>query len=296
MHSTITTSIIILNWNGLNNTRNCLHSLLRINSDNFNIIVVDNGSMCNEGRELVNEFGKRINLVQLNENLGFTGGVNRGIEVALKKYDPNYILLLNNDVEVEREFLNQLIKTAQMGKDYGIIGSKVYYFNKKDIQYSGGKINWFIARPFRTTKPHKKIVETEIVTGCSMLIKKQVIEKIGMLDDRFFAYFEDSAYCVKARNAGFKCVCNGESVIYHKENETSGRGSQLFTYLFSRNRILFVKYYTSNYYQVYFYVFNFLKLLFVLTYYHLLQQHKRADAYLRGYIDGTRGVYGKPNL
>src|SRR5260221_6391947 len=108
-------SIIILNWNGLENTKKCLDSLLKISDINYKIILVDNGSKNDEARKLKKKYGKKIDIYPLPTNRGFTGGVNYGIEIAMKE-NPEYYLLLNNDTTVEKDFLKNLINTVSADK------------------------------------------------------------------------------------------------------------------------------------------------------------------------------------
>lgn len=290
------TCIIILNWNGLGDTRKCLDYLLRVVNVNFKIMVIDNGSRNNEAAILKKEYGNKIEVFPLKENLGFSGGVNYGTEQA-KKYNPTYFLLLNNDVEVDKNFLKFLLETASKNKKIGIVGSCVFdYTQRNKILYSGGEMNWFLAKPFHKTDLHNNIRKEKFVTGCSMLIKKEVVDKVGLLDDNFFAYFEDTAFCFRARESGFECVSDPRSKVYHKESSSTGKEGVLHTYLMSRNRILFVNKYLPPIYRIYFVFFNFGKLMFALLYFLSTLKNRRAYVFLKGYIDGTFGMGGKPTI
>lgn len=288
-------AIIILNWNGFDDTVTCLNSLLKIDFPSYKVVIVDNGSTIDEATKLRNLFGNVVDIIRLNSNLGYTGGCNAGIEFALEKYNSDYILLLNNDTEVDPNFLDFLVETSQSDPKIGIAGSiLIDYVNRDKINYSGGGINWLLAKHYRRSSPINQVKKTTIVTGCSMLIKKEVIEKIGLLDDDFFAYFEDSIYCLKAQKAGYHCVCDPRSIVYHKEQGSTGHKSKIYTYLMSRNRILYVNKYTPLFYRFYFLFFISLKLLAVQIFFLLTGQTARAYAFRKGFVDGMRGVVGPP--
>jgi GT2 family glycosyltransferase len=290
------TCIIILNWNGLNDTIACLNSLLMIKSEDYKIFVIDNGSKSNEALLLKRKFDKKIYLYRLEENTGFTGGCSMGVKLA-KKYNPDFFLFLNNDVVVEQNFLSELISVAQSSRDIGIVGPFVYDYHKKNkLQYSAGEINWLIAKPYHKTDYVSKIVDTKFITGCSMLIKKKLIEELGSFDEKFFAYFEDVAYCLKAKEKGYRCVSVPSAAVYHKVSGSSNRRGSFYTYLISRNRIIFINNYTPNLYRIYFFVFNLVKLISVYFYFTITLQLSRRYAFLRGYLDGYRKVIGRPNI
>lgn len=288
--------IIMLNWNGLEETRACLTSLLHARIPNTRILLIDNNSSHNEAGILQKEFDKMIEIYKLDKNYGFSGGVNYGIDVA-KKYNPDFYLLLNNDTQVDKNFLFHLINTAESNKKIGIVSPLIYdYYNHKKILFAGGDFDWILVKFF-----HKKDIpnvtrQENFITGCSMLIKKDVIQKIGSFDNRFFAYFEDAAFCLTARRAGFICVCEPKAKIFHIEGASSEQAGSFRTYLVSRNRIIFVRNYTNMLFQIYFHIFNACKLIVVLSYFAITHQNKRIHPFYKGYIDGYLSDGGAPRL
>jgi GT2 family glycosyltransferase len=289
-------TVIILNWNGLEDTIKCINSLLRINLIRFNIVVIDNGSVGDDVVILKKQFGEKIHIHSLGKNLGFTGGVNYGIKEAIR-LNSDYFLLLNNDTEVDPDFLKYMLHTAKIKSNIGIVGSFVYdYSKRKVIRYSGSGVNWFLAKPYHKTDFHLGYRNEIYVTGCAMLIKKEVIDDIGLLDNIFFAYFEDTAFCLLAKKAGYISVSEPKAKVYHKEAASTGKKNPMNTYLVSRNRILFVNKYLPKLYRVYFLFFNFLKLIFVSIYLVVTNQRLRAYAFAKGYWDGTLGRGGEPRI
>lgn len=289
-------AIIILNWNGIGDTIICLDSLLNQHYSNCQIFVIDNGSDPTEADELRERYGNKIHLSRLNTNKGFSGGVNYGIEQA-KLLNPDYYFLLNNDTFIASDFLSPLISVSRDEKKYGILGPVVMdLINKNKIQFAGGRFNWLLARPYHETDKLLSTLNTTFVTGGAMLIRKDVIEKCGLFDDRFFAYFEDVAFCIKAQRNGFLCACVPTSTLYHKLTGSSDRKGSFYTYLLSRNRILFVNNYLSTNYKIYFLTFNFLKLIFSLLFFSVSGQFTRARAFYKGYLDGISGIGGNPRI
>jgi len=289
-------SIIILNWNGLKDTERCVKSLLNIKGINRRILVVDNGSRKNEADLLKKKFGTKIKVYRLDRNLGFTGGVNFGIARS-RAIKPDFYLLLNNDVEVKSDFLEYLIKAAQSDKEIGAISPLIYDFKQREkILFSGGKINWILAKPYHQTDIPKQMRYSLYVTGCCLLIKKDVIDKLSCLDNRFFAYFEDTAFCLSIKKLGYKCVCEPRAIIYHKLSGSSDRRGGVYTNLISRNRILFVKNYLPKIFFVYYAIFFSIKWILAEIYFYLTGQQGRADAYSKGYFDGMRNIGGQPRI
>lgn len=253
--------ILILNFNGNNNTLDCVESLKKINITDFKltILVVDNNS--SEKLNLKSDLFEKIQLkvIKNEKNLGFSGGNNVGIRHALK-YGADYIVILNNDTYVHENFLIELLKAAQKGNENGILSPKIYFasgfeyhknrYSKQELGkvlwYAGGQMDWanVIAHHRGVDQvdvgQFDKIEQTELATGCCMLIKKEVFDKIGMFDSRYFLYYEDADLSIKARNKNLKVVYVPASIIWHKNaGSTGGSGSALQDYYITRNRLFF---------------------------------------------------------
>lgn len=156
------------------------------------------------------------------ENPGFAGGNNIGIKKALKK-KADYILLLNNDTVVEPRFLKELVKKGESDEKAGILGP------------IGGKINWLYTKGVHVTK------NNDYISGVCMLVKRQVIEKIGLMPEKYFLYFEDVDWCLKARRAGYKCILVPEAKIWHKVSSSAKAESFPYIYYHFRNGLLLAK-------------------------------------------------------
>lgn len=241
-------SIVVLNWNGLENTLECIESLSKINYPNYEIIVVDNGSSDGSAQTLKDRRYK-ITLLENAENLGFSAGNNVGILYALE-HGADYIFLINNDTIVDQDIVRTLVDVGEKDTRIGMIGPKIYDFYEPDkIWFAGAFIDWKTGESPHLGKgkmdegQYTDVVEVERLTGCAMLIKREVFEKIGLLDPSYFLYFEDVDFCVRAKKANYKIVCAQHAKVWHKESMSTKAksGSPLHTYYHNRNRLLFLK-------------------------------------------------------
>lgn len=240
--------VVLVNYKGKEHTIECIDSLNKILYKNFKIIVVDNDS--NDGCiEFIKKKYKNLICISSKTNLGFAGANNLAIRYAIKN-SADFVLLLNNDTIVEKNFLNELLKpfTEQQFDNVGISIAKIkYYFDRELIWYAGGYIsnikansqiiglNEYDNNQFNIAK------EVEFATGCCMLISKEVIKNVGYLDESYFLYYEDTDYSCKVIKKGYKIIYYPNSVIYHKESVSTNKFSYNYQYYFSRNRLIFIK-------------------------------------------------------
>ncbi len=253
--------ISLLNFNGLKNTLACLASLRNIKIDNFKLTIVAVDNPSKEEFDLKSGSLGNIPLVVIknNKNLGFSGGNNVAIKYALEN-GADYVLILNNDTYVDHDFLTELLKVAEKGNSVGILVPKIYFapgfefhkdrYSQKEqgrvFWYGGGKMDWANVIGYHRgvdevdKGQYDKTEETEIATGCCMLIKKEVFENVGLFDNKYFLYYEDSDLSVRAKNKGFKIVYVPNSIIWHKNaGSAGGSGSKLQDYYITRSRLLF---------------------------------------------------------
>jgi len=240
-------SIIILNWNGLRDTIECLESLKKVTYSNYDIIIVDNGSKGNDAEVLEEKYGNWIYIIKNEKNLGYAGGCNVGIKHVLEQ-DTEYVLILNNDVVVENNFLSELIKIAETTPDMGIAGPKVYYYNDPNRLYAcGERINYWLL----TTKNGNNEIDNDQfnqieyvdgIVGCAILIKKKVFKTIGMFDEDYFSYGEETDFCIRAKKAGFHIVYVPTAKVWHKDmGSTGGKLNKFVAYYQTRNRIMLIR-------------------------------------------------------
>src|SRR3989344_804558 len=253
--------ISIINFNGKKNTIECLKSIdnLNITGVDFNVVVVDNASK--EKLDLKENFLKNVPLkiILNNKNLGFSGGHNLGVNYALSN-NADYIVILNNDTILDKNLIYELLNAFNKDSSIGIVSPKIYFakgheFHKerykdkdlgKVIWYAGGVMDYknIIGRHRGVdeidTGQYDKISSIDFATGCCMAVRREVFEKIGMLDEKYFLYYEDNAFSQKAKKAGFSIMFQPKSVVWHRNAEAAGgSGSPLQDYYISRNRLLF---------------------------------------------------------
>lgn len=237
--------IIILNWNRKYDTLECLESLQYINYPNYKIIVVDNGSI-DGSPQVIREKFPNITLIENKKNLGFAEGNNIAIKSALQE-GADYVLLLNNDTIVDRNFLIQLVKVAESDPEIGICGPKIYHYDfPNKIWFAGGLIKGGTTLHIGGGKDDKgqfdKISVVDYITGCAMLVKRKVFEKVGLLDPDYFCMFEDADLCLRNRRAGFKAVYVPNARVWHKISSSfGGFFSPYWAYYMGRSNILFIR-------------------------------------------------------
>jgi hypothetical protein len=285
-------SIIILNWNGLKDTIECLESLKKINYPNYEVIVVDNGSEGNDADVLEERYGDYIRLIRNKENLGFAGGNNIGIKYSLEK-GGEFFLILNNDVVVERNFLEPLVEDILKDEKIGIIGPVNYnYYQPSKIISAGRRINFWKGSNIEVFSLEEP-TEVESLWGCCLLIKKDVIDKIGYFYEPYFLFFEETDYCLKARRAGFKIVCEPKSKIWHKVSSTLDKIPAATTYYFHRNKLLFITRNAPSYIK-YLFLFYY-SVYLVLRFFETLLRGEKTKAFAIGnaLIDFWQKKFGK---
>ncbi|UII25519.1 glycosyltransferase family 2 protein [Fulvivirga maritima] len=237
-------SIIALNYNQLKVTCEFLESTKQLKYSNYEIIVVDNHSLENPEAHIKQHYPE-VKVVRTEKNLGFSGGNNRGIKIA----KGDYYFVVNNDTEVTPDLLDHLLAPFLEDDSIGIVCPKIKYYDQPDlIQYAGyTKINTFTGRnkaiglKEKDQGQHDTPGFTNYAHGAAMLVKKEVVEKVGMLPDEFFLYYEELDWSNRAVKAGFKVYYNPKGIIFHKESVSVGKESPLKAYYHNRNRVLFMK-------------------------------------------------------
>ncbi|GFO68111.1 glycosyl transferase [Geomonas limicola] len=240
-----TVYIILLNWNGIQDTLECLESCRALTYRSAQIVVVDNAS--SDGSEdLLRQRYPDLPVLQTGSNLGYAGGNNVGIRYALER-GADYVWLLNNDTTVHPEALSELVRVAETEREAGILGSKILsYADPKLIWFAGG---WVQADRGETGHvglgvpdlgQFDAVTDTGYVTGCSLLVKREVIEKIGTMDEGYFLYFEESEWCLRAKRQGYRLLYTPGSVVWHKESVSTRKLAGAWIYYMTRNRLYFM--------------------------------------------------------
>lgn len=239
-------AIILVNYNGAEDTIECIKSLSAIEDVAYEIIVVDNKSTDDSVNRL-KKFQKiaKFNLLELEYNNGFSAGNNIGIEYAK---NADYFLLLNNDTVVKPDFLSKLLYAMESNPRCGAAISKILYYSQPDtIWYAGGSFDKRTARSEHYCFNQKDINKEESVqkvtfaSGCCLCISQKVLRRVGMLNEDFFLYEEDADYCYRIIESGFDILYVPNSVIYHKVSSSTGTGSPMSQYYSVRNKYSLIK-------------------------------------------------------
>lgn len=241
-------AIIILTWNQCNLTMNCLNSLTKLDypTDQLHIIVVDNASTDDTVNSIHNYF-PAVTVLENNENLGYAGGNNVGIRHAIAQ-GTDFICILNNDIIVAPDFLISLITVLQQHPDVGIITPLVAEMMNPDRVWSlGMQVDRQTGSVFRLHADEavallqaKAPVEIDVASGAAMLVKREVFERAGFLDEKFYLYFEEADWCLRARRAGYRILATPSTVVWHKVSATLGPTSPVIDYYMARNQLRFI--------------------------------------------------------
>jgi GT2 family glycosyltransferase len=239
--------IVILNWNNAPDTLACLASVAEVTYANHLTIVVDNGSTDRSVELLTRQFPS-VTLIQNTQNLGFAEGNNIGIRHVLAE-GAAFVLLLNNDTLVEPALLSKLIDVADTDERIGIVSPKILYAAEPTrIWCSGARVDWGTGQTHRLRAEEVDQLtdndapsDVDYAIGCALCIKRAVIEQIGLMDARYFVYYEETDWCACARRAGFRIVCVPTARIWHKVSATMKSESPLTAYYMNRNVFLFLR-------------------------------------------------------
>ena len=237
-------SIVSVNYDQPEVTCEMLASLEKVTYPNFETLIVDNASPT-KSPNIIKEKYPEIQLIISKKNLGFAGGNN----IALKQAKGDYVLLLNNDTEVKPDFLESLVELMESDKKIGIVSSKILYFYEDNvIQYAGASpINPITSRGSHYGYKEidngqlDEVTETAYPHGACMMIRKSVLEELGLLYEGYFLYYEELDFAERVKRAGYKIYFQPNSSILHKESISTGKNSPLKTYYMNRNRLLFVR-------------------------------------------------------
>jgi GT2 family glycosyltransferase len=237
--------IIILCYNGIELTRACLQSLRGLASP-ADVLVVDNASSDGTAAIVRQEFPE-VSVLETGANLGYAGGNNVGLKVALEQgYD--FALLLNNDTEVASDFVAHLEAACDADPTIAVAGPKVYYFDEPGRIYSaGGRIDWrtgfasMVGLDEEDRGQYEESAEVDFVSGCALLVRCAVLPAVGLLDERFGMYYEETEWCVRIARAGGRVVYVPQSRIWHKIAPAEQAQSPRVAYYMARNRLLFLR-------------------------------------------------------
>ena len=242
----------MLTWNGKTLTLDCLESLALLEYGNAEVIVVDNASTDGTVSAVRDAYESRVTIIENDCNLGFSHGNNIGIRYALEN-GADYALLLNNDTVVDPGLVGGMLDVMTSAPDIGVAGAKIFYASPPDqIWFAGGEV--FLSRGTsrhigireKDTGQYDTARDVDYVTGCALMAKREVFEKIGSLDPTFVAYYEDVDFCMRSRRAGYRVVYAPGGKVWHKiSSSTGGQASAAKISRKLRSTFIFFRRYAS---------------------------------------------------
>lgn len=295
---------IILVFNEFEKTKKCINSLLKSklpkHVEHF-IIVIDNGSN-KENIKKLKEIEKHLNnykkiiFIYNEKNLGYGGGNNIGIKYALENLNPNALLLINNDAYLKKNTLREMLKFLFMNKKVGIVGPTIcYYNNKNKIWHGGGYFNFLKMgisnigknKIYDITLKKSKPIKVDFINTCIALIKKDVFEKVGLLDDRFFLYYDDVDFCYRAKKQGFDLLYLPFLVAYHDIDDIHiSRATPTRLYYLARSYFIFVK----KFFGFFGLLYSIFLFILIYTPFRIFQMIKGKQPIIKGLTSYFKGA------
>lgn len=287
--------VIILNWNGWEDSVRCLRSLESV-SYPIHSLLVDNGSTNDSVKKLLAEFPD-LKLIENTENLGFSGGNNVGIYYAIQ-HEADYILLLNNDTIVDTNFIQPMLQEMEKDATIAAVNPKIYFLHDKNrLWAAGGSIQFWTAfsgnrgRGQIDKGQYDEVEPVDFGTGCCLLIRRKALEQIGLLDESYFAYYEDIDWSLRARNKGYKIVYVPESKIWHAVGAASkdikqNQQSPFVHYLAARNHLWSLRMYAGSARFLAYFAYLIRRLIFYSIIFILLRRWAKLCSLWHGFLDG----------
>lgn len=253
-------TIITINYNSFDSTLEFLSSVYQISYPNYEVYVVDNASEVFDKEVIETKFPK-VKIIESSANLGFAGGNNLAVRASASEY----VAFLNNDTVVTKGFLEPLIEQLLEDSSVGMVSPKILYYGTSKIQYAGsGSINPYTSRGTRVGHheedkgQYDKVLETGSIHGSALVFPRKIIDKIGLMPEFYFLYYEEVDWCQQARNSAYKLLFVGTSTVFHKSSVSVGNDNPLKTYYMTRNRMIYARRNTSFMQRISWMLFFFL--------------------------------------
>ncbi|HMM10874.1 MAG TPA: glycosyltransferase family 2 protein [Bacteroidales bacterium] len=279
-------SLVTVNYNQSAVTCQLLESLRACTYPALEVIVVDNGSPTDNPDIIAEKFPSVI-LIKTGKNLGFAGGNNAALPYATGKY----LLFINNDTEVEPNFLQPMVELLENDQSIGMVSPRIQFFHTPGVlQYAGftpfSKVtarNFAIGFGEHDNGQYCDVRETGSIFGAAMLVPRRVLNEVGPMDEIYFLYYEEHDWAARIKNAGYKIYFDGRSLVLHKESISTVKESPFQIYYMHRGRILFVRRNTKGFTKMLSLLYHYTIVLFINTLRFLLKgRADLAKAFLRG--------------
>lgn len=290
---------VILNTNRRKDTLECLASLQESTYTNHKIILLDNHST-DGSQQAIRESYPEVQIIELEENLGYAGNNNVGIAAALEQ-GADWVFVLNEDTIVDPRCLANLIEVGESDPAIGIVGPMVYHHDEPDvIQSAGGMLGqkWetiHLGKNEPDLGQYREPHTVEWISGCAILVRRAVIEQIGMLDPKFFYYWEETEWCLRTSEVGWRIVHVPQAQIWHKGVQRDYHPSPTVTYYSTRNRLLML---AKHHASLRVWLFAWFQIVRTLTSWSIkpkwYSKKDHRNAMWRGIVDFLRHRWGGP--
>lgn len=238
--------VLILSYNGKELLEDSVSTYLANDYSNFEVVVIDNGSI-DGTKEYMEENFPQAKVIRLDQNRGYSGGFNFGLDYAFVQEKADYVLITNNDVKVDKHIVSALVKTADKDEKIGFVTGKAYYYEKPDTLQSVGKyedpIRWngeHIGLREVDKGQYDEVAERYFIDDIFMMVSRQVYKEVGAYDTTFFFQSEEYDWQARAKAAGYKIMYTPEAKLWHKESMTIGKQSAFKAFYDARNPLLVV--------------------------------------------------------
>jgi len=290
---------LVLNYNGREITLEAIASLRQMTYPAFDVIHIDNGSTDGSSAAVAEAFPDVIQ-VRVEENKGPTHGLNRGLRRGLEGgYD--YLLSLNNDIEVDPQMLTELVRLAESDATIGCVGPKTFYYWDRERLWSTGGIIRFKESVTRERGmgeidrgQYERDEEVDYLNGCAMLMRRSLVEQVGVWDPIFNLAVEDADWCMRIKRAGFRCMYAHRAVLWHMVSHTAGSYKAGRTFFTGRANAIFVRRYGGPFQWLTFLLFTVVALPIAFLRELPKRNHGAAIAKLKGVIAGLRVPMTEP--
>ncbi len=287
--------IILINWNSKQDTLECIESLLKAGITLEQITLIDNGSVDDSLPTFRERFGQNLPIIENSTNLGFVRACNQGIRKALDQ-GVQWIMLLNNDTILDAGFFEALQGYMQADSPYAILAPLILYYKYPNLVWNMG--DQLIPGTLLTTKSNQRkilpadlpeVIPVDFVTGCAMVVRREVFLKIGLLDPFFEIYYEEIDFCMRARKVGYRMACVPKAKMWHKVSLTMNKIAARASYLRTRNQIIFFRRYSRGVQQAGMFLFSSGRLIIHILKNLLRGQRDIQRSLVRGWMDGWGG-------
>lgn len=239
-------SVIVLNWNGKDYVGECLESIQKQTFAGWELILLDNGSTDGSADYIHSSFSSWVRLLRSPQNLGFAGGNN----LAIREARGRYVALINNDAQADVRWLEELVRVAEAEPCAGMWASKIYLWGRGKLLDNAGQLiyrdglNRGRGRLEMDRGQFDNLEEVLFPSGCAALYRREMLEEVGLFDEDFFAYADDTDLGLRGRMAGWKCLYVPTAVVHHRYSQSSGRYSPFKAFHVERNRVwILLKYF-----------------------------------------------------